>query len=381
VARIVLGAYMVRYPLGGVLSSSLQWLVALHRLGHDTYMVEKARWPGACFDPVGRQMTDDCSYGTAAVHALLSRFGLGEKWCFVDVHGRYHGLSRERVEDVLGSADVFFDRGTHGAWLDEAAHARVRVLHDGEPGFNQIKMEKALAAGRPLPEYDYYYTVGRNVGTPRSTAPTGGKTWRYVDHPVVVDLFPPAPRRKGAAFTTVMNWQSHEAIEFNGVVYGQKDAEFERFMTLPRLVPVPLEVSVSGKTVPSSALVEHGWRMGDAHTVTRSFDSYVEYIRDSQGEFSVAKNVFVATNSGWFGDRSAAYLASGRPVVMQETGFSAHLPCGRGLFAVRTADEAAAAIEEIAGDYERHSAAATDIAREYLDGQKVVGQFLAELGV
>ena len=118
-------------------------------------------------------MSDDCTYGAAAVNGLLARFGLQGRWCFVDAHGGYHGLSRLRIEHVLKTADLFLDMGTHGAWLGEASGG-VRVLLDGEPGFNQMKMEKRRSAGEPLPKYDYYYTAGRNLGTPRSSAPTAG---------------------------------------------------------------------------------------------------------------------------------------------------------------------------------------------------------------
>src|SRR5215470_10319754 len=155
-ARIILGSYMVRYPLGGVLSSSLQWLVGFQRLGHDIYVVEKSGWPNSCFNPAKNVMSDDCSYGTAALNTLLARFDLQDRWCFVDAQGCYYGLSRERVETVFKPADLFVDRGTHGAWLGEAAAAGLRVLVDGEPGFNQMKMEKQLAAGEELPHYDYY---------------------------------------------------------------------------------------------------------------------------------------------------------------------------------------------------------------------------------
>jgi hypothetical protein len=381
VARIVVGSYMVRYPLGGMMSWVLQYLIGFQQLGHDVFFVEKSGYTDACYNPSKDVMSDDCSYGTATLDALLARFGMRGRWCFVDAQENYHGLSRECVEAVFKSADLFVDMGTHGAWLPEAAETGLRVLIDGEPGFTQIKMEKRLAAGEELPEYDYYYTVGSNIGTDSSPAPTARKPWRHMFHPVVVDLFPCYPARADALFTSVMNWQAHEPIEFNGVTYGQKDVEFGKFMALPRRTIVPLEIAVSGKSLPTAQLREAGWHLRNAHEVTRSFGSYAEYIRTSKGEFSVCKHVFVATNSGWFSDRSAAYLASSRPVVLQDTGFSEHLPCGRGLFAVRTVDEAAAAIEEINRNYARHATWARDIAVEFLDTPKVLGRFLHDLGI
>jgi hypothetical protein len=380
-ARIVVGSYMVRYPLGGMMSWVLQYLVGFQQLGHDVFFVEKSGYADSCYDPSRNVMSDDCSYGTATLNALLARFGMRDRWCFVDAQENHHGLSRECVEAVFKSADLFVDMGTHGAWLPEAAETGLRVLIDGEPGFTQIMMEKRLAAGEEVPEYDFYYSTGSNIGTEKSTAPTAGKKWRPVLHPVIITLFPPQPVNAAAPFTTVMNWRAHEPIEFNGTIYGQKDVEFAKFMHLPKLTTAPLEISAAGKSVPIKQLLDCGWRIRNAHEVTASFDSYVEYIRASQGEFSVCKNVFVATNSGWFSDRSAAYLASGRPVVIQETGFSAHLPCGRGLFAVHTAEEAAAAVNEIEGDYARHSRWARDIARECIDAQHVLRRFLRELGI
>src|SRR5262245_56824427 len=139
-ARIVLGSYMVRYPLGGNLSWALQCLVGLQRLGHDVYFVEKSGYSHSCFDPVRDIMSDDCSYGVAVVGDLLARFGLGGRWCYVDASSRYHGLGRAEVEDILRATDLFIDMGTHGSWLDEAATAKLRVLVEGEPGFTQMKM-------------------------------------------------------------------------------------------------------------------------------------------------------------------------------------------------------------------------------------------------
>lgn len=379
-ARILVGSWMVRYPLGGNLSWSLQWLVGFHRLGHEVYLVEKGGFPNACFDPARNVMSDDCSYGMEVVDKLLRRFGMENRICYVDEQGRYHGLSKQTVESLFRSAELFADIGTHGAWMEEAEKTGATILVDGEPGFTQMKMESALAAGKTLPEYDHYFSNGANIGTPASSAPTAGKTWRPLFNPVVPELFEPVAADADAAFTTVMNWQAHEPFRYGGVVYGQKDVEFAKFENLPNRTAARLEVAVAGR-VPKDRLAKSGWRLRDAHEVTVSFDSYCDYIRRSRGEFSVCKNVFVATNSGWFSDRSAAYLASGRPVVLQDTGFSAHLPCGRGLFAVRTVEQAADAINEIEGDYKSHSRWAREIAAEYLDASTILGGLLKNLGI
>ena len=380
-ARIVLGSYMVRYPLGGMMSWVLQYLVGFQRLGHDIYFVEKSGYPLSCFHPSTGEMTDDCAYGTSVLQAVLDRFGLGNRWCYVDAQSAYHGVSRSAIEGVFGTADVFIDMGTHGAWMQEAASSGTRVLIDGEPGLSQLKMQSALDAGETLIEYDWYFSNGRNLATRTGLALMAGRDWRAIFHPVVADLYEPVHADRQAAFTTVMNWQSYGRIERDGHVYGHKDLEFTQFMTLPRRVGVPMEVAVAGKNAPLAELRTNGWRVRNGHDATVTVDSFNQYVRASRGEFSVCKNGFVTLRTGWFSDRSAVYLACGKPVVMQDTGFSAHLPVGEGLLAVDTLDEAAGAIDAIEADYERHSRRAREIAVAYLDTSKVLGRFLSEIGL
>lgn len=381
-ATILVGTWAVRYPLGGVLSWTLQWIIGFARVGHRVFLLEKSEYPGSCFDPVRRVMSDDCSYGVRAVNDLLAQYGLSSHWCYADAKSQYHGLSEQEVESVFRSADVFVDIGSHGAWLPEARAAGLpAVLVDGEPGYTQMKMEKLQETGKQLPEYDHYYTVGLNVGLPGCTVPTAGKEWHTILEPAVVDLFSCGPAPSGAPFTTLMNWQSHAVFEYEGKSYGQKDVEFEKFLTLPSLTAVPLEVSLEGPRQAHDRLMEHGWRVTQAHETSASFDSFQQYVQQSRGEFSVCKNVFVETKGGCFSDRSVAYLASGRPVVLQDTGFSEHLPCGRGLFAVHTMDEAAAAIEQIVRDYERHSKWARELASEHFGASRVLQNFLDGLGL
>jgi hypothetical protein len=379
-ARIVVGSYMIRYPLGGMLSWSLQWLVGLRRLGHDVFFVEKADYPDACYDPSIQRNSDDPTHGIEVVDALLRRFDLTDCWCFVDFAGSYYGRTRLEIEGIFQDADLFLDIGTHGAWMTEARQAGLRVLVDGEPGYNQMKMQVKASEGVELPVYDFYFSNGANIGTANSSSPTAGKNWLAVYNPVVMDLFDAADGRVDDPVTTVMNWQAHKPLTYQGVVYGQKDVEFDHFLDLPRRTSATLEVAVSG-SVPTDALNDAGWAVRSAQEVTTTFDSYRDYIAGSSAEFSVCKTAYVSTNSGWFSDRSAAYLASGRPVVMQETGFSQHLPCGEGLFAPRTVDEAAAAIEKIRSDYRRHSKSAREIAAEHLDARKILTNMLARLGV
>jgi hypothetical protein len=380
-ATIIVGSYMVRYPLGGMLSWVLQYLTGFKKLGHDVYFVEKFGYPNSCYDPSRNVMSDHCAYGIQVVSNLLAAHGLEAKWCFVARSGEYHGISRGDIEALFRSADLFVDMGTHGAWAEEAATASRNVLIDGEPGFTQIKLAQRAEAGLENPEYDGYYTTGKNIGKPGNPAPTVDRHWKHLYHPVDTDLFACSQSSPHAPYTTVMNWQSHQPLEFRGRTYGQKDIEFAKFAALPTRSKVRFDVAISGKKVPYETLRQYGWNILDAHHVTRSFSSFSDFLAGSRAEFSVCKNVFVANQTAWFSDRSAAFLASGRPVVLQETGFSQYLPTGRGLFAFQTLEEAQEAIEAIEADYAVHSAAARTIAVECLESKIILKAFLDELGI
>jgi hypothetical protein len=379
-ARIVVGSTLVRYPLGGMSSWILSWLLGFSRLGHDVYFVEKSGWANACYDVARGIMTDDCSYGVQCTNKLLGRYGLQNNWCFIDSEGRYHGITAGQVEKIFKSTDVFVDL-EWDEWFDEASEAGLRVFVDGEPGWFQMILEHKIRSGEELPSYDYHFTMGRNIGTSASPVPTAGIHWRPLFNPVLTDIFCYEPVHSDAPFTTVMQWRAHRQLEFDGVIYGQKDVEFEKFMDLPARIEAPMEIAVSGHDVPRQRLMDAGWHVRNADQVAVDVDSYRSYIVASRGEFSVAKNVFVATNNGCFMDRGGHYLATGRPVVQQDTGFSSHLPCGEGLFAVRTVEEAIGAMEEINSSFERHSRRAREIAVEFLSAEKVLSDFLLEIGL
>ena len=378
---VAVGVYMVRYPLGGMLSWGLQWVAGFAKLGLNVLVVEKSAGPDDCYDPRSMEMTDDCSFGIETLTNILEPFGLSERWCYVDAVGEYHGMSREAVEKELSRADVFLDLGTHGTWLPEVADAGVRVFLDGEPGYRQMKWELDRREGRAFPEYDRYFTNGLNVGTESSSAPTVDLTWEPMPNPVRLDLFPVTPPPPDGAYTSVMNWESHPPVVFEGVTYGQKNVEFQKIMEIPKLTDARLEVAVVGRNVPHDELVASGWSVASAHDTTVTLDSYKEYLRASKGEFSVCKEVFVAHRTGWFSDRSAAYLATGRPVILQETGFSTVLPCGQGLFAYSSPTEAVSALDAIESDLSEHSAAARAIAEDRLSTDVVLPQFLSALGL
>lgn len=378
--RVIIGSWLVRYPLGGNLSWTLQYILGLKDLGHEVYFVEKAGYENACYDPEKKVMSNNCSYGINVVSQLFKRFGMGDNWCYVDNSGTYYGQSKQQISEVFKTADLFIDAGSHGSWAEESASVVVRVLIDGEPGYTQIKWANNLAKGIPIPRYDRYFTHGKNIGTDGNPVPALGIKWEYIYSPVKTDLFIPVPASKQAPYSTVMNWQSHPPISYQGKTFGQKDIEFAKFISLPALIDHPIEVAVSGKGIPFETLKENRWLLNDAQKVTHSFDSFRHYLTYCKGEFSVCKNVFIENSTGWFSDKSAAYLASGRPVILQDTGFSKHLPVGNGLFAVSNVEEAKEAILQIEKDYGFHSKKARDIACECFEASTVLDIFMSNLG-
>ncbi|MDW3646773.1 MAG: hypothetical protein R8P61_06915 [Bacteroidia bacterium] len=380
-ARIVLGSYMVRYPLGGMLSWVLQYIIGFQKLGHEIYFVEKFGYENACYHPIKEEMSNDCAYGLQVLKELLKPFGLENNWCFVQYGDLYHGLSKTKVEEIFRTADLFIDMGSHGSWAEESEGCQMRVLIDGEPAFTQIKMSHRLEAGEQLSGYDHYFTNGMLVGTDASSSPTASKNWKHVLHPVNAGLFEVQPPPKNAAFSTVMNWRSHAPIQYKGKTFGQKDLEFEKIIELPNQTSAPLEIAVSGKKLPLELLKSFGWQIEDGRAMTLSYERFKRYILDSYAELTVCKQVFVANRTGWFSDRSSAYLASGRPVILQDTGYSDFLPVGEGLFAFTTSDEALTAIDEIRGNHAKHSKKAREIACDLLDAKWVLKEFCHELGI
>ena len=359
-ATIILTSYMIRHPLGGVLASNLQLIWGFTRLGHEVYVFEPAGYPRSCFDPIKYESTDDCRYGVAASSKILNETVAPGRLCYVDAEGWYHGLGREEFLQVFRKCDLFIDRGDHRVWVEESSRVPVRVLIDPDPGYRQIKMHNEAAQGAPLPRYDAYYTYGARIADGSSPTPTAGLDWRHMFHPVDTPRLRPSAPVENAAFTTIMNWTSHKAVQYGGASYGMKDAEFSKFLALPTMTPATLEVAVEASL---------------------TLESYLDYIRGSAGEFSVVKEVYRALAVGWFSDRSAAYLSLGRPVVIQDNGLKGLLPTGEGLFLVDTVEEAADAIARIRTEPLRHAQAARRIAVEYLDAGKVLIGFLRELGL
>jgi hypothetical protein len=265
---------------------------------------------------------------------------------------------------------------------DVLAAAPRRVFLDTDPGFGQMWRE--LGQADVFAGHDAHATIGENIGHPECEIPTCGLDWITTRQPIVLAEWPATPRRRDV-FTTVASWRgAYDPVEYRGKRYGLRCHEFRRFFELPRLTGQEFELALDihpADHEDREALERNGWRLVDPRAVAGDPWSYRRYIQDSMAEICVAKNMYVETKSGWFSDRSICYLASGKPVLHQDTGLRHLYPTGEGLILFSTLEEAAAGVEAIRSDYERHSRAARAIAEEYFDSDKVLGKLLEKLGL
>lgn len=375
----IVAGYLARYPLGGHMLSLLHWLTGLQKLGYQVVFMEHYGWPNACFDPHANQLSDDPTVGLAALRREFARFGL-RHWCYVDAQGTYHGLSQAETVELCRKADFLLGLWI-ATWLDQFGECRKRILIDTDPGFTQFSWQDGAVSGPGYAspyDFDFHFSYGARIGRPDCPIPTQGLTWRPVNPPVTLELLPPCFTPDARLFTTVMNWSNRQPIVYDGVEYGQKDVEFWRFAEAPRRLGPIFEIALAGKTAPRAAIRAAGWRLVDALAITATPQTYCDYLAGSRGEFSVAVNLEVKARSGWFSDRSSAYLASGKPIIVQDTGFSETLPCGEGLFAFQTIEDVANAVEAINRDYLRHCRAARRLAEEHFDSTKILTRILRE---
>jgi hypothetical protein len=367
--NVILAGVMGRYPYGGVAWCSLMYLLGLRKLGHQVWYLEDTGESN--FDPAANTKATDPGYALKFIHDALAPYELAERWCYVDYTGKHHGHDREGWRRICRDADLFLDlSGGCWFWRDEYARIPFSAFIDSDPAFTQL----AIAEGVPwylefFSRFNILFTFGRNIGTPRCAVATSPFHWEHTWQPVDMEQWLPTQQAPRPCFTTVMTWK----IESFGTIGGNKDHEFLKILDLPKRTAVPIELAVNG---PQHFLREHGWVCRDAFAVSSTPELYRNYIRSSYGEFSVAKQTYVATNSGWFSDRTECYLASGRPAVVQDTGFSEHVPTGNGLFAFHTADAAKAHLEAICANYEQHSRAARELARAHFAGEVVLPDLL-----
>jgi hypothetical protein len=373
--RIVVTGLIGSIPLPGLTYHYLQYALGLHLLGHDVhYLEDTGTWN---YSPQTDTMVAEAAPGVRHLAAVMRDAGLERRWTFRNHDGEAFGVAGRALDEVLGRADLFLN--VTGANLLGPACSRIplRVYLDTDPGFVQMRAAQGSRQDREhLDRHNRFASFGANIGDADCRIPALGRAWFATRQPVVRALWPEGDAAPSRGFVTIMKWRSYQPETFEGERFGLKDVELERFVHLPGRVGCAMELAVLGDG-PRARFERAGWTWSDAAPLNRSLDAYRAFLGSARGEWSVAKNGYVRSRSGWFGDRSASMLAMGRPVVVQSTGFERRLPTGEGVLSFSTPDGAAEALRDVGARYALHAARAREIAAEHFDHRRVLTELLA----
>ncbi len=364
-------------PVAGVALHYLQYCLGLRDLGCEvSYLEETAYWP---YNPDLDMPDGEATYTVPWLRELFDAFDM--PWAYRDPQGRYHGASQAQVRARCASADLLLNvSGGHEA-IDHHRDARVLAYVDTDPGFVQVKATQDANVRGWLARHDLLFTFAEAMGSPGCRIPDAGFAWKTTRQPVYLPFWNEVTGAPGRAYTTVMNWRAYAPVEWDGEVWGQKDAEFPVVRDLPRRLPgVPLEIALGGNG-PCEDLREEGWLVTSPLEATRTVWRFRDYIAASRAELTIAKQCYVRSRSGWFSERTANYLAAGRPVIAQDTGWSQLVPASAGALPFATTEEAVAAGRAVEADPVGHAAAARALAATYFDSQLVLGTLLSDAGV
>jgi len=383
---VVAGALANKPANGGEAWVRLSWIRGLQRLGCEVWFVEEIA-EGHCTDAARRPAPFAASANRAWFREVTARFGLAGRAGLLCGPGT-EGLSRAALADVAGRADLLVNISGHLADPALFGAFRRKAYVDIDPGFTQFWHVEGRSGAR-LDGHDRYFTIGERIGRPGCPIPNAGVEWTPVRQPVVLADWPLTPPPlavdEPVRFTTVATWRGpYGPVETDRRRFGLKVHEFRKFRALPGLVPGRFEAALAihpDEVADLDVLRAQRWDLADPVEVAGTPEDFADYVRRSGAEFSAAQGIYVETGSGWFSDRTTRYLASGRPVLVQDTGFSAHLPTGKGLLAFTSLDEACAGARSILDDYAAHAAAARAVAESCFDSDAVLARFLEQCGL
>jgi len=379
--KVVVWGMLAAFPFGGMTWQALHYVGGLRRLGFDVWYVEDS--DGSLLDPVTLWETSDYSANVRYLSTWMGCIGLGDRWVFRPPGHQNVCLGARDLaglKQLYREADLAINLcGYHSV---QPQHQSIRCLLylQTDPMADQVKIAQGdQRVTRQLDAYHYLFTYAENLGSADCLVPLERYDWYPTRPPVNLEWWTTDSQPPGdAALTTVSNWSHWDnTVVWQGEkYYWRKDREFRRFIELPRRAALPLELALDGiNELEAAELRGYGWRVVQAHPLSDAV-AYRAYICDSLGEWSIAKDQYVRPRTGWFSDRSVCYLAAGRPVIAQETGFSRFIPVGKGLFAFETEEDILAAIDAIRTDTEGNRRASRDIAAEYFAAEKVLGTLM-----
>ena len=360
----------------------LQYLLGFKKLGWEVLFLDRLD-PAMCVDSAGKTCPIEESTNLSYLQRVMQRFGLDGAYSVVCDDGRSIGLPREEVLRRTSRSALLLN--VMGFLRDPEIldRARKRVFLDIDPGFGQMWQELGLC--KTFAGHHDYVTIGENIGQPDCGIPACGLKWIATRQPVVLDYWKPDGDTGTRGFTTVASWRgSYGPVPYRGKTYGLRVHEFRKFVSMPLLTAQPFEAALDihpADAADRTALEQNGWKLVDPRIASSDPWKYREYIAGSNAEFTVAKNMYVETRSGWFSDRSICYLASGKPVLVQDTGLGRLYPAGKGLMTFNCLGEAASCVQELSRDYRAHATAARGIAEEYFDSNKVLCRLLRNLRI
>ncbi|MBD1918052.1 MULTISPECIES: hypothetical protein [Cyanophyceae] len=379
--KIVVFGILFWYPLAGVTYQFLNYLIGLRNLGYDVYYVEdSSRW---LYDPKTDILTPKVTENLQEIVPILDAYGFHERWVFRDyLSGECYGMTSSQLLQLYQDADACLNVTGDQDIKDEQLTCRRHVYIESDPVISQFKLADGdVKMIKHLAHHDTFFSFGENLGNADCGVPVGQYEWKPTRQPVVLSLWQHS-YGAGETYNTIATWNNKgKDITYRGeTYYWRKARELEKFLDLPHKSPLKFEiaanVSKDEKITVKELLNQHGWQQSDAVKLSQDIQRYQTYIQTSRGEFTVAKDQYTRLRTGWFSDRSACYLAAGRPVITQETGFSKFLPTGKGLFSFQTMEDILVALDEIESDYEGNCRAAREIAAEYFAAEKVLGSLM-----
>jgi hypothetical protein len=385
--KIVVMGFTAGVPIAGVIWQHVHYIVGLQRLGHDVYYIEdSARYP---YNPVTYAQDEDYTYAAAILQKLAAQFGFENRWSYCARFLPDHpcaGLPKSRIVELYREADAILNICGTQEFNDDLLQSERILYVESDPGVEQIKVDKGEQSTLDyLKKHRALFTFGENIGSAEFPVPLHNMQWLPTRQPVVTDLWKTDAPPAGAVFTTVANWNTsgRKDIEWRGDKYlWSKSLEFLKFVEAPKKSGEEFELATTINDAATRDLfLQNRWRFTDPNAMSVEYNDYLRYIQNSKGEFTAAKDQYVRLNTGWFSDRTACYLAAGRPAITQETGFTRHYGGRRGLFAFQSLDEIAEAVREINADYAAHSRTAYEVAHEYFEAEKVLASLLDRAGI
>jgi hypothetical protein len=372
--RIIVAGTIGQSGVGGQAWATLQYLLGFRALGHDVLYLEDCGECSWIYDWEADEWTRELDYPSNFVRHCLEPFGFANQWIYRSDDGSRGVLLGEFLEFCDGADLLIMRAAPLWVWRKEFNLPRRRVFIDVDPGFTQMSIANGDKGWITcVARADKRFTIGQRIGAPDCPIPLEGGPWFKTLPLVALDEWP-MQTASATHFTSVIRWQGLREVSFRGTAYGQRDKEFLKYIDLPRTQAQKFCLAMMG-TKPET-LTAHGWEIVPGEVISKTPQSYREFIQNSRAEFSIPKHGYVQTRGGWFSDRSVCYLASGRPVLIEDTGLADWLPIGEGVVLFRNVDEAARAINEINGSYEKHSRAARRIAETVFAANVVLPKFI-----